>query len=363
MAALKSRVNLLLILRGIAALAVVCWHIVGYKAEIPAAVNLPGRTAVWLFFGISGYVIAYGFVHRRYRLNPGGLTDFFTNRFLRIYPLFFGLSLLCWATSWWIKGTSPLGPADIPAQFLAWQFNQNYILCGVFWTLGIELQFYLIAPLLALPLLPRIRYALPLLLVVFALIAYGYEHAILDYAWSRDGRNIVSNLQHFVAGMFGCRLVAEWRPPRWLSPIAGVLAASVLAYTNWLYHRRPVEYWSSSGLLLVDAAILLLVVAHAGLERTSVRRTQPAYWALTWVGVLSYGVYAWHGYILTYYPWTLDRLLTVVALSLLGAYVTYRLVERPAHRLKRHPAIRPGETLVDGFETPDAAMPVPAQPA
>lgn len=331
----KSRPDLLLILRGLAAWAVVCWHVVGYKGELPPLVNVPGRTAVWLFFGISGYVIAYGFVHQRYSVTRAGMTAFWTNRFLRIYPLFFVLSVLSWVTASWVAGSSVLALRDVPAQFLAWQFNQNYALSGVFWTLGIELHFYFIAPVLALPLLARTRYAVPMGILLFVVAACAGEYLVIHAGWSRDGRNIVANLQHFLAGMLACRVVARWRPTVPVAWLAGAGAVSLLALTNWYYHRLVSNYWSAGGMLLIDAAIALFVVAHAGCERLTVPGRQPVYGAMIWLGTLSYGLYAWHGYFLANFPSTSGSLFGLTLISLAGAFATYQLVERPSQRWRR----------------------------
>lgn len=48
------------------------------------------------FFGISGYVISYGFIHKRYVFGTESLKNFYINRFLRIYPLFFCVALFAW---------------------------------------------------------------------------------------------------------------------------------------------------------------------------------------------------------------------------------------------------------------------------
>jgi peptidoglycan/LPS O-acetylase OafA/YrhL len=53
--------DLLLVIRGLAAISVLIWHAGGHQGGFPF-INVPGRTAVWVFFGISGYVIAYGFL-------------------------------------------------------------------------------------------------------------------------------------------------------------------------------------------------------------------------------------------------------------------------------------------------------------
>ena len=335
---IQHGVDLLLIVRGLAALSVIVWHAEGYKAEYAPAINVPGRVAVWLFFGISGYVIAYGFLHQRYRLTPGNLRDFYRNRILRIYPLFLTLSGVVWLVEWLVSGRSPLGLADLPAQLFAMQFNHAYTLSGVFWTLGVELHFYVLAPLLVLPLLTPCRLRPLLLGCVYAGAVYWCHYAVANFGWSWDGRNVLSNLPHFYAGMAACVLVARpaWRraPPAVSLAVAGVL----LGYTNWLYHREPAHFWSVRSILLVDAIIVLFVLAHAGLER----RQRPAgrpYATFMWLGMLSYGMYAWHASVMKYIPWTEEHLPALILISLAAAYLTYRLIERPALRLKRHPAV------------------------
>jgi peptidoglycan/LPS O-acetylase OafA/YrhL len=339
-----ERLDLLLILRGLAAISVVVWHLEGYKAEMPSAINTPGRTAVWIFFGISGYVIAYGFVHRRYRLVWPDLRNFFINRFLRIYPLFVALSLLAFVTLSARTGAAPIGIADIPAQLLAVQFNQSYVLSGVFWTLGVELQFYAAAPLLVVPLLVRGRAGLAVAAGLYGLMVYAYSYAVAHSGWSYDGRNIISNLPHFFVGMIACRLVAHRRVPlpAWLSLPAAI---GLVGCTSWLYHAHAQEFWSVTGILLVDAAILFFVLAHSRLAVKTVSAGMIPK-AFTFLGVLSYGIYGWHAYFVQAAPRVGDHLFLLLALSIAAAYGSYRLIEAPALRLKRY-SRRPHTVAVD----------------
>jgi len=333
-------VDLLLVLRGVAALSVVIWHVTGaYRPDLPPVVNTPGRTAVWLFFGISGYVIAYGFIHGRYRLVRQDLAKFYRNRFLRIYPLFLALSVLAWATMWWKSGASPIGPSDIPAQFLAVQFNQAYILSGVFWTLGVEFHFYLIAPLLVWPLLSERRRPALCAAALYGITLAGYVGLALG--WGVDQRNVLGNLPHFVAGMIACRIVSSpWSvslPLRVTVPAAIIL----LGLTNWFYQRSAELYWSA-GVMMIDLAIVLFVLAHASLTTRTSILAHPMYRPLWWLGTLSYGLYAWHGYLLETWPSLVrGNWLVVASLSLVLAYLSYRLIEAPALRQKRHPAAVP----------------------
>lgn len=327
--------DLLLIIRGLAALSVVVWHAQGYHGDFPSVVNIPGRTAVWLFFGISGYVISYGFIHKRYTLTLPDLKDFYTNRFLRIFPLFLALSVLSWITVLVSTGTSPIGFRDIPAQLFAFQFNQNYILNGVFWTLGIEIQFYLLAPFLVMPLLvKRLKSAVWLGFLLYVGIVSWNAYAVKQLGWSYDGRNIISNLPHFIIGMIACRVVSD-RSNIMRASISIISACALLIATNWLYHNAPGKYWSVKGIILVDLIIILLIFTHARYEKWNVK-TQPVYVAFSFLGILAYGVYAQHGYLLKYIPWMSDHVIVFIVASIFMAYVSYRLIELPALKLKRH---------------------------
>lgn len=334
--------DLLLTVRGLAAVAVVVWHAEGYLGRLPALINVPGRTAVWLFFGISGYVIAHGFVHRRYSFTLSDLKWFYANRFLRIYPLFLVLSGLSLITEFLAAGRSPISWSDVPAQLFAFQFDQEYVLNGVFWTLGIELHFYLIAPLLLAPLLIKNTSRSCLLaLGLYALMVLWNRYAVARLGWSYDGRNVVANLPHFFAGMIACRFVASSKlGPAWAS-VALTTACILLAYTSWLYHHHSGQFWSTRGILLVDLIIVSLIVAHAGWES---RRPKPysMYTALAFLGTVSYGIYAWHSYLMKYVPYMAGHTLVLIVSSVLTAYASYRLVESPALRLKRY---RPSRAL------------------
>ena len=330
--------DLLLIIRGLAAISVVVWHAVGYQAGFPF-VNIPGRTAVWIFFGISGYVIAHGFLYQRYLLDRFGLKHFYLNRVLRIYPLFLLLSVLGWLTMWAGSGINPLKWEDLPSQFFGIQFNHAYKLNGVFWTLGLEIQFYVIAPALAK--LFFISNSQRRWTIIFA----GYVgslvfnlFAVLNLGWSADGRNIISVFPHFFIGMVGCGLATSLKRSNPRAVAFLVCAAICLVASNWLYHTQPAWFWSPLGTILVDAMVLSFIFAHASLA-VSLHPPGATHSKLIsvflWMGTLSYGIYAWHAYLMSSFAWVHANLVALLLASIASAYVTYRWVELPALKLKR----------------------------
>ena len=142
---------------------------------------------------------------------------------------------------------------------------QNYILNGVFWTLGIELQFYLLAPILAWPLARQGRNYFFAWIALYSLMVYWNQFASSQPDWSFDGWNIISNLPHFFIGIIAYRLVYSVKPNQILAISSLAVACGVLGYTNWLYQKG--SYWSVRGILLVDLTIFLFIIAHACCQR------------------------------------------------------------------------------------------------
>ena len=56
--------------------------------------NLIGGRAVVFFYIVSGFLISYGLNHK-YPQSPSGIRAFYRSRFLRIYPLWWVVLLIC----------------------------------------------------------------------------------------------------------------------------------------------------------------------------------------------------------------------------------------------------------------------------
>lgn len=337
-----TSLDISLLLRGFAAVSVILWHTLGSQDEIPVLLNVPGRASVWIFFVISGYVIASGFASGKYVFTTQSILHFYTNRILRIAPLFFLITAIAFAVTM-LRGDGLLfGIAQIPQQLFAMQWDHDYAANGVFWTLGIELQFYAIFPLLYFS-ISRLNRNGQQLAVVFAWIALLLMPLAMIKLFSQskgsilDSRNILGNMQHFLAGAFVAILFTKQSAAAGLKlwhiatgTVVGVLG--VLAATA-LYHVKPISFWLIGGGALVDLSTAALLVAHRGAELRSI----PAgYFATVGMaaGVVTYGLYAWHGLLLRFWPEFTGSFLKVFAMTIVLAMSSYILVERPILRLK-----------------------------
>jgi len=130
--------------RGIAALMVLTFHYAYFFALEDSFLNFL-QTGVDLFFVISGFVFAPLILSSNISIKP-----YLIRRFFRIYPLYL-ISLLLY------YGFAPDDPQKI-AFFIDHLFflqtissvQESMFFNGVTWTLPIEVEFYLLVPLLAL---------------------------------------------------------------------------------------------------------------------------------------------------------------------------------------------------------------------
>jgi len=149
-AALKqTRISSLDGLRGIAALLVVGWHFLGAAPgrypEIgdPVPHAILAANGVQLFFLISGFVIMMS-------LRKGSIRAFATARFIRLYPIYW----ICVILTFLLVTAFPLPEVRVSIAEAAINLTmvQSYLgvphVDSVYWTLAIELAFYIQAALL-----------------------------------------------------------------------------------------------------------------------------------------------------------------------------------------------------------------------
>ncbi len=269
-------------LRLVLALLVLLSH-----ADLRIAQLNPGVTAVVGFYLISGYVMA-GLVHRHYQ-QPARMPWFYLDRVMRLAPqylLYAGLTLVwfLWArqTNTFLRELPTAGDLlnnllVVPLNFYMFNGSDAFTLIPPAWSLGAELQFYLLAPLMLL--WPRVG-------LVLAAASFGV-HALawlgrLNTDWF-GYRLLPGILWVFGVGM----LLFHWhrhspRRAAWLAWSAPLLALAVYA---WLrsrglhaapYHQEVLVGWGL-GIPLVH----LLATRRPGAFDQ-------------WAGDVSYGVFLNH---------------------------------------------------------------------
>jgi peptidoglycan/LPS O-acetylase OafA/YrhL len=328
---------------------------------VPAVAT--GQVAMFLFFGLSGYLITSLLTAERATTGRIAIGSFYARRALRLLPALV-VFLLAWlmviavfGRSGWTT-TVPNGHAGTGQSFtaalegagaaLAYVTNWfelfhvfgGYVAVGHLWSLAVEEQFYLLwAPGLVLLLARGRRVALAgavLLAVASFADVVLIQHAHSTTSWlfrSTDTRAGV-----FLAGA----ALAVWRsghpdPPEPWKRLRRPVAWAALAVTVWagwvLAHPASVLTYNA-GWIAISVAAPVLTVALAD-ARTTIRPLLPGR-VMIYLGRRSYGLYLWHYVWLTWFrDLGLPGIAMALAASLASAELSWQLVEARALRYKR----------------------------
>lgn len=334
-----------------------------------------GFIGVDIFFVISGFLIGSiifgdlehgGFSYRR----------FYTRRIKRIFPSLFLTCLAVFLVGWYVLlpdefsrlGKHLAAGAGFVSNLTLWN-EAGYFDASAdtkpllhLWSLGIEEQFYILWPLVLHSVWKR-RYNFLGITLTIAVASWLYS-AVTASADAVAG--FYSPLSRF-----------------WELMIGGILAYLTMHKGEWLVKFGALR--SAVGALLIGVSIFFLnnefhfpgywallptigtfLVISAGRE-TWINRYLLGNSLTVGVGLISYPLYLWHWPILVFLKIIKGKILTptdrlsVIAASVVLAFITYWLIERPIRQSSniRWPqglAVAMGTVAIVGLATFDAAL-------
>ncbi|MBN7137668.1 hypothetical protein A7A76_23500 [Lysobacter enzymogenes] len=342
-------------LRGLAALYVVVYHVMAMPDPhlaapawaVPAIAM--GGSGVVLFFVMSAFSLCLTWP--RHAATGAALRSFYLSRVFRIAPL---LLVLLAAM---VLRDQMREPARYGAQEIAWNASMLFGLspqwqAGIVmgsWTIGVEMLFYLVFPLLALY-VRRLPAQLALLAASYALAMWAASAAPPALAFLGNGYGLLTQMPIFV---LGCVLFGAWQWLRGL-PAAprrglglGALACGAAGLAAIPYGVLPTGAWTSGWHLSALAyGLILLGLLLAG-EGVAVRALVNR--ATCFLGTISYSLYLVHPFVVSRLYGAFARLYAALpegvayaaclalslALAIPAAWLTYRFVEQPGIRWGR----------------------------
>lgn len=345
-------------LRGAACLWVLIHHLLGSYIVGPGLARLPlrllvkGATVGWLgvnlFLVLSGFCLYYPLV-RRTRPDAVRLDwkTFARRRAWRILPPYYAAMgvfyLFALRHSYFDK--VPLksdyqGWGNVLAHlFMLHNLHPSTIFAinGVFWSLALESQLYVVFPLLVALTAKR---GLKALLSTTLAVSLSWEFAVflhfgLGRGWSETQavwyHALPGRVFEFAAGMVAAALVASPRPQvgRYALRLGAALLIPASFYALFVYRAGPLldQMW---GVIFCCLILVLHEMPHDYFQKHLVTR------ALTWLGTISYSLYLVHNLVLqrVALPQHNDALLVlksvgVVAVSIGVAALFFWCFERP----------------------------------
>lgn len=308
----------------------------------PFDVLYGGTQAVSVFMILSGFVITHLITRREERYS-----DYIVRRFLRLWPTATVCLVGYLALSWGIGLQNQAIQSDRFAGYLVAHLTllhgviPNEVLPGVAmaflrpaWSISLEWQFYLVAPLL-LRWVRRPGWPLLILLLVLPILTDQRTTLFLPGSeWTFDGGAFLPiNLRFFLVGMISYQILS-YLPRQISTPVAWIAAVGVFLLTR----SYPLAVWTLIFASLRSPAI------------ESVLASRP----LVSLGRVSYSTYLVHMLVLRFLEvqvglewlgrgWALFAFLaaTGIPATILASHLLYRFVEVPGMRLgKRIVAIR-----------------------
>lgn len=309
-------------LRGLAALAVVLFHYsYQYPILFPKATPLPfswewAQNGIWLFFAISGFVISMTLE----RVNNGW--DFVWARFSRLYPVYWAAMII--TTS--VVTLSATHSLDIPMtdKIANITMFENWLgmdaIDPVYWTLGVELCFYIcMFGLYVSGFLDHLEWVL---LPWVGLYLFQQLTGLLFF--KAELLLVLSYIPYFAIGMLFYRyhrgLLPRWRLVGWQCMIIALVSVEGI----------------EASLVASSIALLFGLMTMGWLSILSAR-------LLLWLGAISYPLYLIHqnvGYVIML---NLDRAgvpiwataAIAITSALVLAHMLHHFVEQPAQRWLR----------------------------
>jgi peptidoglycan/LPS O-acetylase OafA/YrhL len=344
--------------------------------------RIPGDFGVTVFFFLSGYLITTLLRVEHERTGRISLRDFYLRRVLRIFPPFYLVLIV--ATLLTVIGALPgqLTPQGIGAQ-VVYLTNYDIIQHGwwlgrapgtwIFWSLCIEEHFYLVFPLLYLLLLrvlpSRRRQALVLAGICVAVMVWRIM--LIQLLGAQRDRTYLATDTRIDSILFGC-ILGVWANP--------VLDRTRVGHMTWKllwvplallgllvsFAVRSPTFQNALAYTMQGVCLFPLFIAAVRYHDWEFFRLLNRGW-VKFVGVLSYSIYLMHPAVLwalsqrtSWLPGPLQAAVGL-AITLALAYLVYRVVERPAARLRRR------LSRIDGPVRPvrpaaAASVAVPANP-
>lgn len=314
-------------LRALAAVAVVAFHVrlAGFSG---------GFVGVEVFFVLSGYLITSLL---RLEIETTGrlrITQFWWRRIVRLYPELLALLVCCMVASAALyPDRAILDELTASALYVSNYFaatGGDLTFTRHTWSLAVEMQFYVMWPVLLLVLARFSRSTTVLCLTLFFVLAIWWRmHASwmfgIDYAYQAADTRMSGLIIGSLLGFW------RWTLPRHVANAMALMAMLALGIAVSHLSFADRGGWAAP---IIDVASAVLILALSVRECWLTQSLSHP--ILVRLGIWSYGIYLWHypmARVVRTHVEPSVAFITVLAGSIVLAAISHRFVLRPTKRL------------------------------
>jgi peptidoglycan/LPS O-acetylase OafA/YrhL len=344
----RERLDILDGLRGIAILLVVWYHIALVSGQGFGPLDYiaqAGYLGVDLFFFISGFCLFYPYARSLIDGRPmPTVRRFFERRLMKIVPSY----LLALAVFMGVYHAQFATPHDAVVQLLSHLTFMHTLspatysaISGPLWTIGVEVQFYLLFPLIV----PWFRRSPVLAYLILAAVSEGYRIAVShaglggEFGWINQ---LPAFLDVFGAGMLASYAVVALRARRTFdagtsTAFSGatfafaIVCLGAAAFVSTTSNPSDAHIWLNDHRIMVGPlCFALALTTYFAVPRWHAVVAAPA---LVFLSAISYNLYLWHLEIAVWLhntglPTTASAILAVPAAIGVAWFITTRF-EQP----------------------------------
>jgi peptidoglycan/LPS O-acetylase OafA/YrhL len=302
-----------------------------------------GRFAVCSFFILSGYWITLMF-EKKYSHKKSPLKTFYVSRIWRLFPVFYAFTIIGFIVWWLTDSTVPSLINNLHGMNSAVFWLSNSVLFTYYslpkvtilvpaWSLDIELQFYILFPLLfyiGCKNYKRLNYIFLLSLLLFVYISVSYSNL-----WIKN--SMLVYLYLFVFGMIIYFRKIQFKKVTEIICIVVVLIIIALQYVFSYTIQHYKDEASIYYIMLSFVLVALFVPTLANSVRKASDKNDKFWGEMSfliylshWVWIKPYGVFSAG----TSSSVHLLYLLLFFIATLLSSFVIYNLIDRPMEKLR-----------------------------
>ncbi len=316
-------------LRGIAAFFVFLFHFSALHPDVRPDLSMPyfgyflnlplglGFAGVDLFFVLSGFLLTLPFARDALNRVPRRpLGGYLKRRLLRVFPAYYAQWAIIMLAGAWFVSWKPLDSAGVLAHLFMF-FNIGFFdigpdpvrpIVGLWWTLPVELSFYLLLPFIVSFMQPR-RWVIFLgtgivLSVLYRVWAVSYFAAAPGDTVLLAASHLPGTLPEFLLGASAAILI-KWMelkklkrpPPLVLDLLFLTGAALAVLWLNQIVVTYGQVYWRGHWSMVIapvtlGASLALMVLSIYWGSRVGkwLCANPPVYY----IGLISYSLYLWH---------------------------------------------------------------------